>query len=502
MKTNLVRRTLAGLTLVLFGITAAASDSVHVVLVGDSTVTDRSGWGLGFRHFAGDTLKVTNAAAGGRSSKSFRDEGLWDRALAHRGNYYLIQFGHNDQPGKGPARETDPATTFPENLARYIDEVRSIGAQPVLVTSLVRRNFSRTEPNRLADTLAPWAEATRRVAREKDVPLVDLHARSLEFVESLGPDAATRFNFPDAAGKNDTTHLDPAGSTAFARLVVDELRQTVPALAPHLRPEPGAAFFSDVQYGTAGGEQLLLDARVPPGEGPFPIAVLIHGGGWGSGDKAKVGSAGGGADISPWFQPLTDAKFTWFSINYRLAPKHRWPACLEDVVTAIRWVKSNARRYNGDPGRIALFGHSAGGHLATLAGTLADDSIRVQAVVGYAPVTNHEQDLARRGGLSPSLQHLLNRPKEPTPESLGLLRAISPLNHVRPGLPPFLLLHGDADQTVPLQQSLDFQARLRENGVRCDLIVLPGAPHRLLDWAKHSADHDARMIAWLREVLR
>src|SRR5687768_11769745 len=89
--------------------------------------------------------------------------------------------------------------------------------------------------------------------------------------------------------------------------------------------EPG--LHRDIEYGTAGGVSLKLDASVPEGEGTFPIAILVHGGGWGSGDKANVGSVGGGADISPWFAPLTAAKFTWFSINYRLAPPHRWPAC-------------------------------------------------------------------------------------------------------------------------------------------------------------------------------
>lgn len=98
-------------------------------------------------------------------------------------------------------------------------------------------------------------------------------------------------------------------------------------------------------------------------------------------------------------------------------------------------------------------------------------------------------------------QGLLNRPKELTPESLGLLRALSPINHVRPGLPPFLLLHGDADKSVPFEQSVAFQTKLQTNGVRCDLITLPGAPHRLSDWDKFQPDHGARMIDWLREVL-
>ncbi|AOS44490.1 Rhamnogalacturonan acetylesterase RhgT [Lacunisphaera limnophila] len=490
-------RRFLGLALLLGAYVAsapAADQPKHVVLVGDSTVTDLSGWGLGFRQFAGEGLKVSNAARNGTSSKSYRDEGRWTEALALKGDYYLIQFGHNDQPGKGPARETDPTTTYTENLARFVDEVRAQGAQPVLVTSLVRRTFSKTDPTRLDSAHGPYVEAVKRLAAAKQVPLVDLHARSLAFCEDLGPERTATFNFPDAAGKNDTTHLDARGSAVFARLVAEELRQALPELAPALREDPHAALLSDLTYGTAAGEKLLLDVSVPAGEGPFPVAILVHGGGWSGGDKA---TADGGAGIGPWFGPLTAAKYTWFSINYRLAPQHRWPACLDDVLTAIRWVKANAAKFNGDPARIALFGHSAGGHLVCLAATVPDDSVRVEAVVGFAPVTNHEQELPRRGGLSPSLQKLLDRPKEITPESLGLLRAISPLNHVRPGLPPFLLIHGDADQTVPIQQSHDFQAALQAHGVECDLMVLPGAAHGLAPWAQGDPGYIDRYLGWL-----
>jgi acetyl esterase/lipase len=262
-----------------------------------------------------------------------------------------------------------------------------------------------------------------------------------------------------------------------------------------------AEVLRDVVYGQAGGQSLLLDVNVPEGSGTHPIAILVHGGGWNSGDKGGSNQPGNGADISPWFEPLTDAQFTWFSINYRLAPQHRWPACLEDVQTAIRWIKSHASDYKGDPRRIALIGHSAGGQLACLAATLADESTAVQAVVGFAPVTDFEQELPIRGGLSTSLQALHDRPKEITPESLAILRETSPINHVKRGLPPFLILHGDADKTVPFQQSLNFQQRLQAHGARCDLITIPGAPHGLLTWSKFDPDYAARWIAWLREVL-
>ncbi len=490
---------LALLPALLFAADSGVVKPPHIVLVGDSTVTDRTGWGMGFRAFVTDGAIINNAAEGGRSPKSYRAEGHCVKALALKGDYYLIQFGNNDEPGKGLDRETAPATTYTENMARYVDEVRALGATPILVTSLTRRNFDPARPDRIKPNLVPYVEAVKRLAAEKNVPLIDLHASSLNWCEQIGPVETAKLNPRKPDGSPDTTHLEGDGSVVFARLVVAELRQFVPALARVLRAEPagGAIKLSDLEYGEAGGESLKLDVSVPEGAGPFPVAILVHGGGWSRGDKSSV-PPGDSADISPWFAPLTKAKFTWFSINYRHAPKNRWPAGFEDVQTAIRWVKAHAAEFKGDPSRIALLGHSAGGHLVCLAATLADDGVRVQAVVGFAPVTNHEQDLSARGGLSPSLQGLLNRPKELTPESLGLLRAISPLNHVRPGLPPFLLIHGDGDKTVPLQQSIDFQAKLHANGVSCDLIVIPGAPHALATWEKLAPDYPARLIEWLR----
>lgn len=247
-------------------------------------------------------------------------------------------------------------------------------------------------------------------------------------------------------------------------------------------------------YGEADGEKLLLDVCMPAVGSSLPIVVLVHGGGWTGGDKA--------GDIAPLLAPLTAANFTCFSINYRLAPKHRWPACRDDVLSAIRWIKAHATEFKGDATRIALVGYSAGGHLASLAATMVDDSVRVQAVVGLAALTDFEQELPKRGNvLGRAQQSLLNRPAELTPEALGLLRAISPVNHLRPGLPPFLLIHGDADQSVPFEQSVTLRERLHAQGVRCDLIRLPGAPHRLADWEKFLPKYRDLLTSWLHEVL-
>lgn len=257
----------------------------------------------------------------------------------------------------------------------------------------------------------------------------------------------------------------------------------------------------DLEYGRAAGESLKLDASVPDGSGPFPIAILVHGGGWRRGDKGGSTTPGDNADISPWFAPLTAANYTWFSINYRLAPAHPWPACYDDVLTAIRWVKAHAREFKGDPSRIALFGHSAGGQLVCLAAVQGDASTRVQAVVGFASVTDIEMNVAGRPEMTESLRNLFQLPAAMSPASLAVLRAASPVTHVKAGLPPFLLFHGDADPGVLHKQSENFQARVRATGGVCDLVTIKGGPHSLIAWDGIDPSYKEKMIAWLRTHL-
>ena len=181
-------------------------------------------------------VEVVNTAANGRSSKSFIDEGRWAEALAKRGRYYLIQFGHNDEPGKGPERETDPQTTYRANMARYVDEARGIGATPILVTSLVRRLYK--EDGTIRTTQTAYVEVVRALAKEKNVPLIDLHAISLADAESAGDDVWADLSPRDDKGQVDRTHLNAKGSDVVGKMVVDALRTIVPELAPLLAP-PG-----------------------------------------------------------------------------------------------------------------------------------------------------------------------------------------------------------------------------------------------------------------------
>lgn len=258
----------------------------------------------------------------------------------------------------------------------------------------------------------------------------------------------------------------------------------------------GASFGAnhlDVQYGEAEGQKLLLDAHVPPGTGPFPTLIIVHGGGWMGGDKE--------GDIVPVLAPYM-THFTWFTINYRLAPKNRWPACFDDVQTAVRWVKQHATEYKSDPDHIALLGYSAGGHLVTLAGTLAAADVHVQAVVGMAPPTDLVWDSERRGGLSTSMRNLFGYDTTNiTDERRAVLKRYSPLTYVKPGLQPFLLIQGSADRTVPYRGTTNFMARLQAASVSCDMIVIAGGQHRIADWPDFNPEWQMRLINWLNDKL-
>jgi lysophospholipase L1-like esterase len=236
-----------------------APAAVRIVLVGDSTVAPKNGWGPGFCDLAAPQVKCINLAKNGRSSSSYRAEGSWDAALTtlkepfSGETYVLLQFGHNDQPGK-PGRSTDLATEFPVNMRQYVKEVVAAGAHPVLVTPLTRRSFAN---GKLKNDLRPWAEATMKVAADEGVPVLDLNAESSAAVQKMGPaeantmamappppeamEGAKKGNSPSvpkapATGGFDYTHLGEKGSAFFGKMVAGELAAAVPALRPYFKP--------------------------------------------------------------------------------------------------------------------------------------------------------------------------------------------------------------------------------------------------------------------------
>ena len=217
-------------------VSAAPKLPDRVILVGDSTMASTTGYGDALcARFTPET-SCLNLARGGRSSGSFRAEGRWDEVTKllkdgalFRKTYVLIQFGHNDQPGK-PGRSTDFVTEFPANMKRYVDEARALGGVPVLVTPLTRRSF---KDGYVHNDLAPWAATVRDVARATKTPLVDLNALSLAAVQAMGPQEADKLA---RTGANfDYTHLGPAGAERFSSIMARELARRVPALAADMR---------------------------------------------------------------------------------------------------------------------------------------------------------------------------------------------------------------------------------------------------------------------------
>lgn len=206
-----------------------------MVVVGDSTVCEydedeaRRGWGQFIQDYFNDSIRVFNKARSGRSTKTFIQEGLWQEVLNLKPAYVLIQFGHNDSHDPGEPESTGADTDYMDYLCQYIDQARQIGTTPVLVTPMYRRKFD--EQGNIHDNLLPYANAMKKVAAEKNVPLVDLNAASEKLYLELGPTGVLELaNAPD-----DSTHFNEKGARAMARLVMEQLPQVEPSLKSHLK---------------------------------------------------------------------------------------------------------------------------------------------------------------------------------------------------------------------------------------------------------------------------
>jgi acetyl esterase/lipase len=238
----------------------------------------------------------------------------------------------------------------------------------------------------------------------------------------------------------------------------------------------------DIRYGEVlGFRPLELDLYVPLGlEGPAPVVVYVHGGGWQRGSRRDP-------------PPLLDADFydqiagrglAVAAIDYRLSGEARFPAPLEDVRAAAGWVRDHAASYGLDAERVFLWGDSAGGHLALLAALTGSalTGSAVQAAVAWFPVTDLAglpADVADAGGVpdpGPDSREarLLGAPASSVPD---LARQASPVTHARADAPPILLLHGTVDDLVPAAQSVRLAEALRRAGARVELELVPGASH-------------------------
>lgn len=235
---------------------------------------------------------------------------------------------------------------------------------------------------------------------------------------------------------------------------------------------------NDLPYGAAGKFLLFLDLYRPdplPAE-PLPVVIYIHGGGWRQGDKA----------LSRPPMLVESGRYIVACINYRLSDQAIFPAQLHDCKAAVRWLRANAQRYGIDGRRIGAWGYSAGGHLAALLGATGgaaelegacgspEHSSAVQAVVAVAAPS----DLSRMGGWHDepdSPEALLVG--GPLSERSDLVQQANPLRYVAATTPPFLLIHGEDDDTVPLSQSQLLYAALLEAGATASFVRMARSGH-------------------------
>ena len=284
--------------------------------------------------------------------------------------------------------------------------------------------------------------------------------------------------------------------------------------APLPPPAPGpdgTRLLAGVPFAaTPGVRPLELDLYLPAGDGPHPVVLFLHGGGWRLGSRHSGGPAFPGRSL---FERVARAGIAVASADYRLSGEAVWPAQLSDAKAAVRWLRARAGELGVDGGRIAAWGESAGGHLAELLGLVADPALEgevgvtgppssvVAVVAWYAP-----SDVAAVGvdtGADPDdattrEAQLLGAAPSSVPD---VAAQASPVTHVRAGVPPFLLLHGRADRFVPCVQSERLSAALADAGADVELHTHDGADHMWLGSPAAAEDAVDRTVAFLRARL-
>jgi len=268
---------------------------------------------------------------------------------------------------------------------------------------------------------------------------------------------------------------------------------------------------SNVIYGMISGLALLMDVyhpRTPKGYG----ILFVAGSGWNAPLSYDAEPLKQNRESEIYGLPLSEAGYTVFSVNHRATPRFRYPAPVEDVQRAVRYIRHHASDFGIDPERIGAAGTSSGGHLVAMLGVLDGDgdprdaspvnreSAKVQCVVASAAPS----DLLHRGPHTHSRLLGVSLPRERDPDSIEVRLYVqaSPISHVSAGDPPFLLIHGDADQVVSFDQSERMERALKEAGVPVKLLRVPGGAH----WPpfgglEHAGDYIGEIIRWFDRYL-
>ncbi|MBQ4357897.1 MAG: rhamnogalacturonan acetylesterase [Paludibacteraceae bacterium] len=242
------------LLLATFGLTATKQKAVRIFMAGDSTMADKekraypeTGWGQVFPSYFDEDVVIENHSRNGRSTRTFISEGRWDFLMKRvgKGDYVIIQFGHNDQSKSKADRYTEPEQ-YKANLKKMVTDVRNKKAIPILCTPVERRKFDKN--GNFVDQHGNYPNLVRQVAKENGVILIDMHHSSMDFLTEAGEEkSATYFlhigpgeseKYPE--GKKDNTHFKPEGAMQMARLFIEEVQQkddkSLKAMQKHILP--------------------------------------------------------------------------------------------------------------------------------------------------------------------------------------------------------------------------------------------------------------------------
>lgn len=226
----------------------------------------------------------------------------------------------------------------------------------------------------------------------------------------------------------------------------------------------------NLPYPAGDGSELLFDRFAPESGGQLPAVVVIHGGGWISGDRSMMTDVG----VS-----LAAQGFAAFCPNYRLAPLHPFPSAIRDVQSFVRFLRKDAESFGIDPNAIASLGNSAGGHLASMLGVTDESaeglSSRVNSVVAICPITDLTNPTQQHLPIAMAfLEQFMGCNAMESPEKW---QDASPVTHVSASSAPHLIIHGTSDDIVPSEQSRSLHAALKAYGVACSHHELPGEGH-------------------------
>jgi len=508
---------IAALALLIFANTDSAQTTQPTLwIIGDSTVKNSAdgqlGWGDPIKDFFDVTrIRVENRARGGRSSRTFQTEGLWDQVVAELkpGDFVLMQFGHNDGgaindesrargslPGLGNefepienqvTKRTESVHTFGWYMRKFVSDTKAKGATPIVLSPVPRNIWVDGKVERMATTYGGWAAA---IAKAQNAFFIDLNEIVSVRYEAIGQEKIGKDYF-----KGDHTHTSPIGARLNAESVVAGMKtlKTL-SLNNYLLAVPNS---TKTEVSRAEGPT----AEVPPVD-----AIKL----WPNGAPGALGSTtddiptltpfipkdkvngsavivcpGGGyqhlADhegrpVAEW---LNSIGITAFVLKYRIGPKYHHPAPLQDAARAVRLVRARAPEWKIDPKRIAILGFSAGGHVASSIGThfdsgqpgAADVIDRVSSrpdllVLIYPVITMGE---FTHGG---SKKQLLG--DNPTADMVKLM---SNEEQVTKETPPTFLVHTANDAAVPVENSLRFAEALRKVGVPFELHIYERGKH-------------------------